>query len=259
MHSRFVLVLILLSALAHAASAEDSDGGPRTGYFETETTVIELLGPERAAAMSDLFAADEKLQWKIYVPKNYTPAKPAGVLVYITHSNSWGGSTRSYNDVLDEKNLIWAGVIGAGDKKPMDTRMMRALLTPTFLAQSYTLDPGRLYVGGTSGGAHVAAILATSKPQLFKGGLFVGGALSWKDKAPAGIDYVRQNRYVFLAGSNHPALKQVQSTALAYREAGVEHAKFIAMPNVGRKAPTATYIRAAIEHLDGSDGAEADE
>ncbi|MDH5455254.1 MAG: hypothetical protein OEY37_04220 [Gammaproteobacteria bacterium] len=257
MRSRLIRVLILLSGLAHVAAAED--GGPRTGYFETETTVVELLGPERAAAMSDLFAADEKLQWKIYVPQNYTPAKPAGVLVYITHSNSWGGSTRSYNDVLDEKNLIWAGVIGAGDKKPMDARMMRALLTPTFLAKSYALDPERLYVGGTSGGAHVAAILATSKPQLFKGGLFIGGALSWKDKVPAGIDYVRQNRFAFLAGSNHPALKQVQSTALAYREAGVEHAKFISMANVGRKAPTATYIRAAIEHLDGNNDKEADE
>lgn len=259
MNFRTTFASLALFGLTSLALAEDDSTGPRTGFFETETTVLQLLGPEGAASLSDVFDADEKLKWKIYVPKTYTPAKPAGVIVYITYSNSWGGSTKAYNDVLDDKNVIWAGLIGAGDKQAMNTRMMRALVTPTFLARDYVLDPERLFIGGNSGGAQVAAILATSKPQMFKGGLFVGGGLFWKDKEPAGIDYVRQNRYVFISGSNHPALNLVRSTAASYREAGVVHTTFISMPNVARKAPTASYIRAAIEFLDGDEAAEPDE
>lgn len=253
------LVSLALIGFTSVALGADDDKGPRTGYFETEITLLEFMGAERAASLSDVIAPDEKLKWKIYVPKTYTPSKPAGLIAYVTHSNSWGGSTKAYNDLLDEKNIIWAGVIGAGNKKPLNTRLMRLLLTPTFIARAYVLDPERVYVGGNSGGAHVAAVLATSKPQLFKGGLFVGGALFWKDREPAAIDLVRQNRYVFISGSRNPDLREVQTTAVAYGEAGVEHTEFLLMPNVARKAPTATYIEKAIEYLDGNSGSTEDE
>jgi len=253
------LVSLALIGLTSVAVGKDDDKGPRTGYFETETTVLELLGEKGAASLSDVFEPDELLKWKVYVPKTYMPTKPAGVIVYVTFSNSWGGSRRAYNEVLDDSNLIWAGVIGAGDKKPMDTRIMRVMLTPTFLAQNYKLDPERMFVGGTSGGAQVAAILATSKPELFKGALFIGDALAWKDKLPAGIDHVRKNRYVFMVGSNNTNLNNVRSAAAAYRKAGVEHTKLIVMPNVARKAPTANFIQKAIEYLDGHEDARPDE
>jgi len=253
------LVSLALIGFTSVAVGTDDDKGPRTGYFETETTLLELMGAERAASLSDVIAPDEKLKWKIYVPKTYTPSKPVGLIAYVTHSNSWGGSSKAYNDVLDEKNIIWAGVIGAGNKKPLDARLMRLLLTPTFVARDYVLDPARVYVGGNSGGAHVAAVLATSKPQLFKGGLFVGGALFWRDREPTAIGLVRQNRYVFISGSRNPDLREVQTAAVAYREAGVEHTEFLLMPNVARKAPTATYIRKAIEHLDDANGSTEDE
>jgi len=259
MNFQATFVSIALFALMSTALAQDEGKGPRTGFFETEMTVLELLGEEGAASLSDVFDPDEKLKWKIYVPKTYTPAKPAGVIVYVTFSNSWGGSKRTYNDVLDDRNLIWAGVVGAGDKKPMNTRIMRALLTPTFLARNYVLDPERMFVGGTSGGAQVAAILATSKPHLFKGALFVGEALAWKDKMPAGIEQVRKNRYVFMVGSNNTNLKLVQGTAATYREAGIETTKLIVMPNVARKAPTASFIKKALEYLDGQGDAKPDE
>lgn len=249
---------MVLLGLMSIASAQEESKEPRTGYFETETTVLELLGEKGAASLSDVFEPDERLKWKIYVPKTYTPAKPAGVIVYVTYSNSWGGGRKAYNDVLDDSNLIWAGLVGAGDKKPMNTRIMRALLTPTFLARNYKLDAERMFIGGMSGGAQVAAILATTKPQLFKGALYVGEALAWKDKLPAGIEHVRKNRYVFMVGSNHPNLKLVQSAAATYREAGVEHTEFIVMPNVARKAPSASFIEKAIEYLDGQGHAGPD-
>lgn len=259
MSFRTLLIATAMLGSMSTSWAEEADDGPRTGYFYTETTPLELLGPEGAKSLAEMFAEDEELKWSLYVPKSYSADKPAGVIVFISPSSRWGGSSKSYNPLLEEKNMIWAGVIKAGDKTPMDARMMRALLTPTFLAKEYALDPSRIYLGGFSGGAHVATILATSRPQLFKGGMFVGGAVSWKDKLPAGIELIRQNRYVFVAGSNDVALKKVQKTAASFKEAGVKYTRVIVMPNERQEMPGPHHLREAIEFLDNKGGSATDE
>ena len=171
-------------------------------------------------------------------------------MAFLTHRAGWGGSRREYNPALDEHNLIWAGVLGAGDGAPVNERIMRLIMIPALLARSYALDPDRMYVGGFSGGAHVAAIMATGTPETFKGGLFVGGAMAWGDKQPTQIDEVRRNRYVFVAGSNDVALNTVRKTALAYRKAGVEHTRVIVMPNMRQEMPSRSYLVEALEFLD---------
>jgi predicted peptidase len=251
-------------ALAYLASgsvvlAEDAKEGPRTGYFYSETTPLELLGPEGARALAEVFAEDEELKWSLYVPESYSADNPPGVMVFISPSSRWGGSSKSYNPLLEEKNLIWAGLIKAGDKTPMNTRMMRALLTPTFLAQDYALDPSRIYLGGFTGGAHVATMLATSKPNLFRGAMFVGGAITWKDKLPPGIEQIRQNRYVYVAGSNDVALTVVKRSAAAFKEAGIENTRVIVMPNERQEMPGPYHLREAIEYLDNTSGSTEDE
>ena len=242
---RFLLVLVL--ALALPALGDD---GPRTGYFRVYTTPLELLGEDGARAVAGLFDPDEKLEWQLYVPRNYDASKPAGALVFLTHRGSWGGSRREYSPALEEHNLIWAGVLGAGDHEAVNERIMRLIMTPLLLAKTYAVDPQRVYVGGFSGGAHVAAITATGKPETFKGGLFVGGAVAWGDTLPSQIDLVRRNPYVFVAGSNDVALNTVRRTAITYREAGVERTKVIVMPNQRQEMPSRNYLVEALEFLD---------
>ena len=45
MNIQATLASVLLIGLLSVASAEENDEGPRTGYFETEITLLELLGP----------------------------------------------------------------------------------------------------------------------------------------------------------------------------------------------------------------------
>lgn len=89
--------------------------------------------------------------------------------------------------------------------------------------------------------------------------MFVGGAVSWKDKLPAGIELIRQNRYVFVAGSNDVALKAVRRTAGSFKEAGVEQTRVIVMPNERQEMPGSHYLREAIEFLDNENGSATDE
>ena len=124
-------------------------------------------------------------------------------------------------------------------------------MTPTMLARDYSLDPARVYIGGFSGGAHVATMVATGKPELFKGGIFVGGAVAWGDELPPSIDEVRKNPYVFIAGSNDVALNAVRKAAIAFRKAGVERSELIIMPNQRQEMPSRNYLLDAIDFLDG--------
>ena len=234
---RDILAGLIFTVLSASALAVETKDGPRTGYFRKSMTTVELLGTDGAKSLANVLEPDEKLEWQLYVPHGYDSSSPAGVLVFISPSPSWSGSRKSYNDLLEEKNLIWAGVLRAGDATPLNERMMRSLLTPTVLARDYALDLDRIYVGGFSGGAHVATLLSTGKPALFKGGMFVGGAIFWGDRTPPGIDAIRQNRYVFVTGSNDVALKTVRRTAGSYKDAGVVNTKLIIMPNEKQEMP----------------------
>lgn len=256
MKSGKLLAVLALVALVSVAWAEEAAETPRTGFFRKKTTPLELLGAEGAKTLAKVFAPDEKLEWQLYVPRGYDASKPAGVIVFINRWGNSGGSRKAYNALLDEKNLIWAGVLRAGDKTPMNERMMRALITPTMLAQEYALDPERVYIGGFSGGAHVATILATAKPAMFRGGLYVGGTVPWKDnKEPAAVELMRKNCYVFLGGSNDISLTTLQRTAKQYKGAGISDSKVIVMPNQRQEMPGPYHLREAIEYLDSPAGA----
>lgn len=238
-------VVTLLAAMPTAWS----DDGPRTGYFRKSITPLELLGERGSQAVSTLFPPNAELTWQLSVPKTYDPANPAGVIVFIG-PRDWGGGKRAWVPVLEERNIIWIGLVGGGYKKPMNERMLRAILAPTVLLQDYKIDAERLYVSGLSGGAHVAAILATTKPETFKGAFFMGGALFWGDKAPPKIGLVRQNRFVFLVGSLDKAKVAVQQVVRSYIAADVVNTKLIVVPNMGQSMPGTSYFDAAIAYLD---------
>lgn len=251
---KHALLLSLVLSFATVAAVAD-DAKPRTGYFTVSTTTQELLGESGAAALAEIFDAGESLEWQLSVPANYDPDKPAGVIVFV---NNWskGGGRKSYVPVFEDKNLIWIGPINAGEGVSLDKRYMKAMLAATIIRQDYAVDTNRIYVGGFSSGAYVAAMLATSKPELFKGAMFAGGALFWEDKTPPGIDLLRQNRYVFIAGQNDLALDTVKRTAQAYRAAGITNTKVLVMKNRRQEMPGEGYFAQAIDYLDGVEASE---
>jgi predicted esterase len=225
------------------------DDGPRTGYFRKAITPIELLGEAGAQAVSSVFEPDKKLTWQLNVPKTYDPAKPAAVMVFIGFAE-WGGGKREWNSILEDHNIIWIGLINGGDKKPANERMLRALLAQAVLERDYKIDLERYYLFGYSGGANIAAMLATSKPELFKGALFYGDALSWGDNEPPKIDLMRKNRYVFMCGSKDKDHRDMAKIAKAYKEAGLVNTDFVSVANVNRQMPGSTYFERAVKYLD---------
>ena len=239
-------VLIVFLLLTATAWGED---GPKTGYFRVSLTPQELLGADGAKAVSSIFAADEKLTWQLSVPKNYDPGKPAGAMVFVGWAE-WGGGKKAWNAVLEDRNMIWIGLIAGGDKKPINERMLRAILAKAVLQREYKIDPDRYYLFGYSGGAHIAAMLATSQPEMFKGAIYYAAALSWGKKAPPKIDALRQNRFVFMAGSLDDDKRKVVRIADSYKKAGISNTEFVTVANTDRKLPGVSYFDDAVKYLD---------
>lgn len=243
---KFMLFAVLLMFITSVSADEQT---PRTGYFRVSSTPLELLGEQGADALSEVFAIDEKLRWQLDVPDAYDPAHPPGVIVFVNRG-TWGGGRKAWSPVLEEKNLIWIGALDAGDKSPMNERMFKALLAPTILARDYAIDPRRVYISGFVGGAHVAGILSTTKPEVFQGGLFMSGATFWGDKTPPQFDRLRQNRFVFLAGANDVARTKVARTSESYKEAGLQNSNLIIVPNMRQELPGKSYFEMALSYLD---------
>ncbi|MCH9695418.1 MAG: hypothetical protein K0U72_12980 [Gammaproteobacteria bacterium] len=238
----------LVASILLFAGPLRADEAPRTGYFKISTTPQELLGERGAEAVSSLFEADQALSWQLYVPPAYDPEKPAGAMVFVGFGD-WGGGKKAWNRVLEENNLIWIGPLNAGDDVPVNERMVKAMLAQAVLEQTYKIDMERFYLFGYSGGAHIAAILATTKPELYKGAVYLGEALRWTEP-PSKIELLRKNRFVFMTGGRDKDRKDIQKTAEVYRAAGVDAVEFVSIPNIDRKMPGPGYFEAAVEFLD---------
>jgi len=63
----------------------------------------------------------------------------------------WGGGKKVWNPVLEEQNIIWIGLIGGGDKNPLNERVPRAVLAQAVLEREYSIDLSRYYLFGYSG------------------------------------------------------------------------------------------------------------
>jgi hypothetical protein len=242
-----ILAIVILFVIAPLPA--ESDEGPRTGYFQVKLTPLELLGEEGARAISSVFPPNDSLTWQLSVPKSYDPTRPAGAMIFVSWSN-WGNGNKEWNPVFAAHNMIWIGLVGAGDKKPINERILKAILAPAVLSREYNINPNRVYLFGYSGGAHIASMLATSKPETFKGALFYAGALGWGENLPPKIDVVRNNRYVFMTGSLDDDRRAIGRVAESYRDAGVADVEFVVIANVNRSALGASYLETALEFLD---------
>jgi len=239
----------LLLVSCYYAYAE-SDQTPRTGYFEVEFSPTELLGEQGAADAADILRSDANLSWQLYVPEIYDADYPAGVVVYVSPTQK-GGPPRAWNQPLGDKNLIWIGANDSGNRVGVGKRMFLAMLAPKVLAREYALDTNRIYVAGFSGGGKTASRVAVARPEVFRGGIYIGGAEAWGTTTPPPkLDIIRQNHHVFLTGSNDFNERLTRRVYTSYKGEGVENCKLIVVQRMGHELPGRSVFIRAIDYLD---------
>lgn len=257
MRSRVQAACIILLLISCPAVPDSGGETQRTGFFKLEFTPLELLGEEGTRDAEEILRSDDELSWQLYVPDSYDPATPAGVVVYVSPQPK-GGPPRSWSRALGDKNLIWIGANNAGNRVAVGKRMFLAMLAPRVLARNYVLDPERIYVAGFSGGGKTASRVSSAKPELFRGGIYIGGAEFWANMAPPRLDLIRKNYHVFLSGTSDFNELLTRRVYAAYKNAGIEHCELIVVRKMGHEMPRAKIFMQAIDYLDSRSATESD-
>ena len=190
-----------ISPIYHIAAEPHS---LRTGSFTITLSPGKLLG-EAAQKVASVIPVDEPISWEVYIPESYGAESPAGIVVYVSPSQS-GRPPRGWTSVMDEHNLIWIGANKSGNRVLVSRRVMKVILALNAIQQEYVLDETRIYVAGFSGGGKTASMIATDYADTFDGGFFVCGVEFWNVDEPQHFKAIQSNRYVFLTGESDHAL-----------------------------------------------------
>jgi len=241
------LFAVLLSVLVTMTCAQEA--APPTGEHTARTTVVELLGAEAAQPFGEKIPIDQPITWEVFVPTNYDPAKPAGVLVFINSRDS-GLIEPEWKAVMENTNLIYIGANASGNQIDVPKRVAYAVLAPRVIINSYEVDLDRIYVSGFSGGSRVASMVATEYNRIIKGAIYNSGANFWGESALPRYREMVNHRYVFITGTEDYNLEDSREVYQAYQDAGITNSKLTVIPGMAHKRPPAADLEAAIRYLD---------
>ena len=211
-----------------------------------------MLG-DRSSRYESLFDAGEEITWQFFVPPDYKPGKPAGLLVYVSPTRS-GAMPSKWRSVMEKHNMIWVGADQSGNRTRVPRRVLLSLLAVELAKQHYEIDSHRVYLSGFSGGGRVASMAVIDNADTFSGGLFICGADLWHldDSPNAGL--MKRNRYVLITGTRDQALEPVKKTYRGYRRAGIDQTKLLVIRNMGHSTPRRADFAKAIAFLEGPRG-----
>lgn len=237
---------VLAPLAAQSANlAEDA----RTGAYKDEVTLEELFGDQFGDVIKDALPPDYDISFQLYAPPDYDPARPAGVLTYVSPTRS-GKPPQAWTDVFSEHNLIWVSVNGSGNRQQAYKRIIEALSSLKYVADRYNIDPDRRYLSGFSGGGRISSILAGYYPEYFTGVIYMAGVNSLKDIPQPELETMKKTRFVFMTGSRDFNRAETKQIYQEYERAGFERIKLIDDLGRGHSAPSAARLEEAIIFLD---------
>lgn len=143
-----------------------------------------------------LVSSGEAREYLLYVPRSYDPARPAPLIISLHGGALWGAGQMAisqWNEVADREGLIVvypSGVagngprhwrVGDGDEVNGDVKFISDLIDK--LAETYNVDPARIYANGLSNGGGMSFVLSCTLSDRIASVGLVGAAhflpVSW--------------------------------------------------------------------------------
>ena len=213
--------------------------------------VIETRGDVREQSIN---LSQEK--FALYVPSTRPPGGYA-LLVFVP---PWEQATvpPQWIAEFDRHGMIFVTAANSGnDANVLDRREPLALLAAHNIAQRYAIDPGRVYVGGFSGGSRVAMRLALGYPDLFRGALLNAGSDPIGDAQiplpPADLmhEFQQSTRLVYLTGKRDaPALDMDAHSRRSMQEWCVFDIGTVQAAWSGHEVPNTAAFKQGLEALE---------
>ena len=243
--------LVFSLAVLPAAAVSSEPATLRTGDLSVEYRADELFSPERLADYADAVSPDTKISWEVHVPQGIDPENPPGVLTYIppvTHGRIPDG----WKPLMAEKNLIWIAANRSGNLQRTPPRVIYAVLGTELVRRHYPVNTDRLYLSGFSGGGRVASYTVTHYPELYRGAIYFCG-VNYYDLDEDTLARMSPNRYVLMTGTDDFNLRDTRNVYKRYQQAGLPNLKYMNIPDMGHRLPSAHRLASALEYLDGDD------
>jgi predicted esterase len=172
--------------------------------------------PARVRDEADL----KQERFTLYVPASRPPGG-YGVLVF---EPPWDDARppRGWETVLDRHGIVFVTFARAGnDQNVVTRREPLALIALQNVLDRYPVDRSRVFVGGFSGGAHVALRLALQFPDLFRGALLNAGS-DPIGETPLALPprelmdrFQADSRLVYATGGNDPVRLAMDNASIA--------------------------------------------
>ena len=244
-----IFILLISLTIFFPAFAQENSNSAQTGLFKSTSTITKILGPELANSYAEIIGENEDIKWEIQVPANYNPNNPPGILVYVSPQNQINPPI-GWMKMIEDHNLIWITATMSGNKIKSSKRILKAMLSLGLMEESYKIDPKRVYITGFSGGGRIASIIAMNYPHIFKGAIYNCGANFWDNHTPARLDLIKNNRFVFITGTDDFNLIDTKKVYRKYKKADVKNTKLMIIANMAHKNPRPRKFAKAIEYLD---------
>jgi predicted esterase len=231
--------LFLCCALALSAAAQAE---PRT--VERETSLAQLYDADAARQLSKTLPADLAVKFRLRLP----PASgPIGVVVFVKPYPP-GEILPTWVEPFDQRKLAWISAGEYGDRKPVEQRMLVAMMAVKLVEQLAAVDPNRVFIAGIWGGAHVASDTIMKFPERFAGALYIsGGSDAMSEESLLAL--ARTRRFVFITGTRDHSRYGVRELSAKYRGAGMNDTLLFDLPNFSHEYPGAKVIEQALDYL----------
>ena len=206
-----------------------------------------------------------KESYTVFVPAIYDPAKPIGLMVFISSSpQGWV----PYKQTCEQHYCIWVSANKSGNDRPPPIRWGLALDAVFNLKKLYAIDDDRVYLSGISGGGRAASMAAMQFPEVFQGALYSCGQNFYKDvPMPSKPGYFwpsampapktafleptkAENRFVFHTNEKDFNREETHEIEALYRKEGFKHTLLIEEPGKGHELYSAETLSKALDFLD---------
>ena len=236
---------VIARALLLALFAGPAQAAPALATTEHSATLASLFAPEEAAALSKTLPLDQPVKFRAWLSETKNP----GVLIFVSPTDS-GEPPAGWLPLLESHQMSWIAADGFGNRKPSAQRVLAAMMALAFVGKLAETDPGRIYLGGMSGGGRIASQTVTRFPQNFSGAVYIVGADFWMPKDIRLRDRAAANRYVFITGERDFNRREMRRVFARYRSSGLTRSLLMDLPDFGHAYPDAGQLGEALDFLD---------
>jgi hypothetical protein len=235
-----------------------------TGRFILDLTTV----GERflAGGTSELRTERDLTQEKFMVrlPAGYDPARPAGLLVWVSPVEE-GTPPATFYPALDDLGIVAIGAMRSGNGRPVVDRYQLALDGVATAMRRFHIDPRRVYITGISGGGRVSSMMAACFSDIFTGSAPIVG-LSCYERVPTGVGaywpagYRRPRGRMYSLFKEHPMAaitgdkdfnRQEITTAAELMARDGVNVRLFDYPGMAHEAPTAERFGEVMRWVDG--------